>query len=212
MIMEEQELRKLWQESSNAKKINVDLNQLTMNLKIKVNQMDKRIKNRDTKEIAGCIIGIIFHVYLMIDLPYILPKIACMILVLWFGYVIFRLKQTSKTDDPDFLIPFKDQLKFKKTYLIKQMRLLDSVLYWYILPPFIANILFFFGLGMPEVIVWDSPFSDLFDFSLRAKIGATLFVALLYAYIYSQNKKAAKINYAPLIKEIDRLEKELEAE
>lgn len=208
--MEEKDLIKLWQEASTQKKINMDLNKLTMDLKNRVLQIDKKIKRRDTREIVGCLIGIVFHFYLMIELPYTLPKIACLLLIFWFGYVIFRLKQASQSHDDDFLIPLREQLKLKKAFLTKQMKLLNSVLYWYILPPFIANVIFFFGLGTPEVIVWDSPLSTLFDFSLRAKIGATVFVAVLYTWIYSQNKKAAKINYEPLIKEIDQIEKEFE--
>lgn len=72
---------------------------------------------------------------------------------------------------------------------------MNTVLYWYILPPFIGCVLFWAGKPMNK---W--------------MLGACILFALLVnVYILWLNKRAMKRNINPLIDQIDATLKELEA-
>ena len=112
--------------------------------------------------------------------------------------------------EPDVDLSFKEQLQNRKTYLKKQKKLLDTVLYWYVLPPFIFNIVMIFGVG--DVSGYDHWAVELLPDLLREKIMTTVFLLAFFGYVVWLNKQAAKKEYQPVIDEIERMQKQLEEE
>ena len=205
--MNEDELLQVWLNSSNKQQIKVNLPLLVAELRNKMEAIDRKIKARDQKEIVASILGMIAFLYLAYDIPFVWSKVACLLTVGWFGYVIYRLKATSQGKEPDAGLPLQAQLEARKLYLRNQARMLNKVLYWYVLPPFLINVIFFFGLGDPGV--WDSPLATFLPEDLVSKFIVLGFIFVLYAYITWMNRKAARTYYPPLIAEIEQTQREL---
>ncbi len=206
--MIEQELKAIWHKSSQIERIELDLTTLLIELKNKMDTTDRRIRRRDRREIIACYIGMLPFAFMAWEIPYPISKLACLLTIGWFAYVIYRLKKAGRNKEPDLSLPFKEQLESRKNYLKGQAQLLNSVLYWYVLPPFLINVLFFAGIGEPSDYNWTSFLAEWLPDGLRDKIVSLSFVAVFYAYIVWTNRKAARTYYPPLIRDIERIQEE----
>lgn len=212
--MFEQELRDIWKNSSEAEKIKFDLSQLILDLNKKMNQVEKNIQKRDRREIIASIIGILIASYLAYEVPFPISKLACLLSIGWFVYVIYKLRTSKKKTIPlDVTLPFRKQLENQKTNMQQQAQLLDTVLYWYVLPPFIVNVLFIMGWGDPAAIGWDHFLADIFRvMTLAAKLRTLAILALFYGLILWINKQAVKTKLKPIIQDLDQLIQKLDSE
>lgn len=208
--MEEHELKDIWAKSSGVTHIKFNASQLINELTKTMDRIDRKIKSRDTREIGVSIFGILLFGYMAYEIPFPLTKFACVLTQLWFMYVIYRLRATRRNEKPDLSLPFKEQLNQRKAYLMQQEYLLRSVLYWYILPPFICNVLFFAGIG--DTTPYDSFILNQLPESTSSKIGILIFTSIFYAYIVWMNRRAAKENFLPVIKDIEKLQGQLSRE
>lgn len=212
--MFEQELRDIWKNSSEAERIKFDLSQLIMDLNKKMNQIEKDIRKRDRREIIASIIGIIMAMYLAYVVPFPISKAASLLCAIWFGYVIYKLRSTKKSAIPvDLTLPFRRQLEDQKANIQQQAQLLDTVLYWYVLPPYLVNVLFILGWGDPTAIGWDHFLAGMFSsLTLSGKLIALGFLAVFYGFIVWLNKHAVKVRYKPIIQDLDKLIHQLDSE
>lgn len=212
--MFEQELRDIWKNSSEAERIKFDLSQLLVDLNKKMNQIEKDIKKRDRREIIASIIGIIMATYLAYVVPFPISKAACLLSITWFGYVIYKLRSTKNSAIPvDLTLPFRRQLEDQKANMQQQAQLLDTVLYWYVLPPYLVNVLFILGWGDPAAIGWDHFLAGIFSsLTLTGKLTLLAFLAVFYGFIVWLNKHAVKVRYKPIIQDLDKLIHQLDSE
>ncbi len=209
--MLEKELKDIWRNSSQAEQIKFDLSKLMIELNAKLHHIEKAIHKRDWIETAASSVGIIFFSYLAYEIPFLLSKTACLFGVFWFGYVIYRLWNVKKNGKSDFSQSFKEVLKSEKDHLLKQAHLLNTVLYWYVLPPFLLNTLFVIGLGDPAVYSWSNFLTDLLlPFSTMEKVGILVGLSFFYAFIVWMNKRAVKKEIDPLVAEIDKVQKQMD--
>jgi hypothetical protein len=187
--MFEQELRDIWKNSSEAERIKFDLSQLLVDLNKKMNQIEKDIKKRDRREIIASIIGIIMATYLAYVVPFPISKVACLLSITWFGYVIYKLRSTKNSAIPeDLTLPFRRQLEDQKANMQQQAQLLDTVLYWYVLPPYLVNVIFILGWGDPAAIGWDHFLAGIFSsLTLTGKLTVLAFFScILWLYCLAQ--------------------------
>lgn len=212
--MLEQELKEIWKNSSQAEKIKFETSRLLIDLNKKMNRFEKAIHYRDIREIFSSVLGILLFGYFTYEIPFVLTKAASFFGMIWFAYVIYRFRAAKKQKLPSNLsLTFREQLKNQKSNMIQQARLLDTVFYWYLLPPFIMNILFVIGLGDPKEYGWSNTIiNELLPIPLINKIVYLIFVAVLYAGILWLNKRAVKKDIKPVIKEIERVQRQLESE
>lgn len=211
--MLEQELKQIWKNSSQAEKIKFDISRLMMDLNGKLLSFEKKIRNRDLREIGAAILGILIFSYMAWVIPFVLTKLACVLTIFWLVYVIYRLRQVKKyKKDIEVSSSYIDQLKHQKEYFLKEAKLLDSVLYWYVLPPFLINVLFVSGLGSPVELGEGGRMFDFLPFDLGEKLRFLGLVAAFSVFVVWLNKKAVKKNFLPLISRIEDLEAELENE
>lgn len=208
--MIDHELKNIWDKSSQKERVKLDITKLLIELKNEMNNFDRKIKRRDRREIIACFIGMVGFGIMTIYIPFIVTKIACILTIGWFGYVIHRLRNVSRQAEPDVTLSFRDQLNQRKQYLQKQADLLRSVLYWYILPPFIINAIFLFGIG--DLSTWDSFFAEILPATFAEKLACLGFAGAIYAYILWMNRKAAKVNIQPLIDDIEKIQAQLDRE
>jgi len=209
--MLEQELKSIWKSSADADKIKFDLSRLMIDLKHKMDGLNKGIQNRDKREIAASIFGMLLFGYMATQIPFPITKAACIMTIGWFGYVIYRLRNAQKHKvTEDLSLSFKEQLVNQKKYMTHQGQLLDSVLYWYVLPPFILNVVFIMGLGDAAAYDWTPRFENILPETMNDKLRMLGFIALFNGFVVWLNKRAVKKQIKPAIQEIERVQLQLE--
>ena len=111
--------------------------------------------------------------------------------------MILRLRSTKKHKPTDFTETYIDYLYKTKDYLNAQKKLLDTVLYWYILPPFPGILMIVMGfMHIPEK---------------RKIIVLTLFLFVIIAILaLFLNKRAVKKEFNPRLEKIEELIKVME--
>ncbi len=211
--MLEQELKEIWQHSSEGEQIKFKMSKLMIDMEARVTRMERNIKNRDRREIIASLIGIPLFGYFAYEIPFLVTKIACVFAVLFFVYVIYKLKNAQKLRSSiDVASSFSEQLEAQRNYLKEQSKLLDNVLYWYVLPPFIMNIVFILGLGDPVQFDWNPMLLEYLPITPKEKLSTIIMLALFYGFIVLLNKSAVKINYKPVIQDIEQLQLQLKSE
>lgn len=211
--MVEQELKDLWRNSSQVEKIKFDLSRLLIDLNNKADKLDKVIRKRDIREIGASVLGAVLFVYFAYDIPFVITRIGCALTIAWFIYLVYKLRNNRQLKIPiDLTLPFKVQLDNQKQNMEQEARLLNTVLYWYVLPPFLANIVFIIGIGDPILSGWDSNLANYLPTNLEDKLRMIGFLALFNVFIVWLNKRAVRKTIKPIIEDIDRLQKQLESE
>ncbi len=210
--MTEQELKDIWMNSSQLEKIQVDLTRLIIELKNKLTSIEKVIRNRDIREIVAAFIGIPIFGYFAYAIPFPITRIASILTVLWSLYVVYRFRRIQKSRrNEDLTLPFAKQLENQHANMLEQRHFLDTVLYWYAGPPFILNTLFILGIGDPNQIGWTSDLVEHLPINDGSKITLIVGLAGFYAFVVWLNKRAVKKTLTPLIKDIERIQHQLEA-
>lgn len=191
--MKDQDLFIIWKSSQRLDEIKIDKDQLLKDLKVDLKKFDRKLFYRDLLESSVAILMIPIFVFAAIKAPFILTQIGASLLASWCVFVIYYLKK-NKTKIESENLSNKDYLLAKKDLLLKQYRLLDSILYWYLMPFILGMLLFVIGF-----------YDDFLSVALRcaAIIG-------LSTIIYFMNKKAAQVNILPKLNDVDELLKNLE--
>lgn len=218
--MLEQELKNIWNNSSQTAHISIETSQLLNELNAKMTNIEKVIRIRDIREIAASVIGILIFMYLLYEIPFPLTKIGCVLSILWFCYLIFKLKNNKKQKQPiDMDLSLSQQLDTQKANMLKEAKLLNTVLYWYVLPPFIANVLFIWGFGNPVEYNWfplvikklsNENMLHLLPISLKMKFIYLSGILLFNVFVVWINKRAASKDIKPIIEKIERIKNQFE--
>jgi hypothetical protein len=206
--MKDENLINIWKRSDFDVRFEFDKDSLVKELKTKVSTIDRNIKIRNFIEILVAVLFMPVFAYLLYEVPYYLFKLGCFTMLLWLFYLIYKLvsirKYKPKNQDQ---LSLKLNLNNQKIYLYKEIDLLNSVLYWYLLPPFIGQILMLLGLNFHRQVEWNNQFLlDFLPTHIISQIAYMIFLTLLYYWIYKKNKAAIEKDIRPIIKEIDQLE------
>lgn len=86
--MLEQELKDIWNNSSQSGQISIETKQLTEELSTKIKSIQKKIRSRDIREISASIIGILIFGYLLFEIPFPVTKVACGLAIAWAIFVV----------------------------------------------------------------------------------------------------------------------------
>jgi hypothetical protein len=208
--MLEEELKEIWRGSSRADQVKFDLSKLLIELNATMKQVEKNIRARDRRETVASLIGIPIFGYFAYAIPFPVTKIACILAIAIFCYIIYKLRSVRKQMPvPNMSLSFREQLAHQKEYMIKQKKLLDQVLYWYVLPPYLMNIVFIFGLGDPEAYNWSSNLIAYLPIAFIEKIRIIIFLTIFYGWIVWLNRRAARKAFPPVIAEIERVQQQL---
>lgn len=203
--MLEQELKNIWSGSSQSTQISIEANQLIEELNTRVNDMQKKIRSRDIREISASVIGIIIFAYLFYEIPFLITKLACILSIIWFVYVIFKFRKSKNQNTKiDLSFTMAEQLEQQKALMQRQANLLDSSAYWYAIPPFIINFIFIVGLGNPIEYSWTNRIAEnILPLSTNLKIGTLVGLTFFYAFIIWINKRVVAKDINPLLKSIN---------
>jgi Ca2+/Na+ antiporter len=194
--MIDEELKRIWQGASEEARIQFNQSRLLIEMEQKLKRFDDTIKHRNYMEIFVAILLIPVFTAIGYFTPYPISRLGAGLIILYCFLVIFKLLHTRRQKNKiDYTTTLKQQLITAKIYIEHEKRLLNTVLYWYLLPPFAGCILFWAGMPMNP---WMLGF-------------LILFAILVNGYIWWLNKRAVKTGMNPLIEQIDATLKELEA-
>ncbi len=193
------ELKKIWQSSPQGEKVKFEKSRLILELQSSMDTLHKKIKARDIGEYIGVLIVIPVFIYYAITIPFLLTKIASILIAIWACYVAFRLRQTKNAQPSEYDDNYLNYLEKNKQYLQKQKQLLDQIFWWYIAPFICFLTLFLVGLlEASQNTTW---------------IVMTLIIGIfLSIIIYLLNKKYAKQEFETRINKIEDLIKVMKEE
>lgn len=211
--MLDQELKNIWSNTPMTEEISINTNQLMNELNQKMIQINKNIKNRDLREYFGVVVGIITFGYVFFVVPLVILKVCCILFVLWFGLVVYKINKAKQHKEVSLTSSINEQLNEQKNILQAQVKLLKSVPYWYVLPPFLICVVFILGIDIPPDQGWDT--IKVFDFitvlSLIKLVAIILFV-FFFSFIIWINKRAVKKELNPILENIERIENSINQE
>lgn len=204
--MIEQELKDIWKNSSETKKIQFDMTQLFTNFKTGMESRERIVRIRDRREIFAAVIGILAFGYLAYHTPFLIAKTGAILLVASYIYYIFKLRSNRKSKHTqDLFLSIEEQLQHQKQFMLNQAALLGTVLYWMILPIFVSNMIFVWGVGDPSQYEIPSIVLEILPIKLSTKLVWSIFMTVFCIYVVWLNKRAVVVNWKPLIKQIDTL-------
>lgn len=186
--MKENDLKILWKSVSDFEMVNFDRDLINKEIKAQLNSFDRKIITRDVIEISVAILIIPVAIFIAYVLPNILIRTGAILMIPSILLIIYKILQVRKFKKPvDSLLNIRAYLETNLVYYKKQYELLDSVLYWYILPSMLCAILIITGLKLPTLK---------FFYALSITLGVAF-------VIYRLNKLTVIRKLDPLIKKIE---------
>lgn len=191
--MDNLDFKAIWQASDKKNLVKFEPDELSTEIVSKLNKFDKKTKRNVYTEILVALIMIPFFTYLVIVIPFVLSKIGAGIITASMLLIIFKMTSSLKKENKSIDLPMRDYLLNRKQHLLKQIKIIDTVLYWYILPPGIGVLLFIIGFKTSTLLL---------ILSLTISV-------VVYLAIYVINKQAVKKHFKPLLKELENCIDEL---
>jgi len=212
--MLEQELKEIWRNSSQEEKIKFDLSRLIIDLNDKTSSIEKNIRRRDNTDFVTAILSVPIFGYIAYVIPFPITKVGIILAMIGFIWGIIKRRNHKKNKLPIQLnLTFREQLKNQRINMLKEVRLLDTVLYWFIIPSFIPYAISIIGLGDPTEYGWSNTMlNQLLPISLSYKMANLIFAVAIFATILWTNKRIIRKTLKPLIKDIDKVMHQLEQE
>jgi CDP-diglyceride synthetase len=195
--MMEEELIKIWQSSPNQERVKFEKSRLIIDVQSSMDKLHRAIKFRDWREQVAVIIVVPFFIAAVFFVPHIISKITSVAIVAWAIYVAVRLRNAKKHKPGAYSENYHDYLLKTRDYLRIQKRLLDSVIYWYILPGMTLTMLFTLGLVSE---------SRNLSFLVKMAVGNVILAIVTY-YL---NKRAVQKEFVPRLAKVDELIKVME--
>jgi Ca2+/Na+ antiporter len=209
--MLEQELKNIWKNSSKTAQISIETDRLVEEFDTKMTYIQKKIRNRDVREICASVIGILIFSFFAYEIPFPITKFSCFLSILWFVYVIYKFRKSNQQNSSEKLsLSLKEQLAHKKQLLQQQEKLLYSAAYWYAGPSFITNFIFIIGLENPADYNWKNLLAENL-LPLTATDKTCILIGLAFFYLFSIwiNRRAARKDVQPILKNIEVIQQQL---
>lgn len=211
--MEEQELKHIWKRSSEKEEIKLDIEQLIKEFKKGMESRERIVRKRDLREIIGAILGAFAFIIIAAEFPFSIGTIGIIIIIVSLFYSVYKLRINRKRKhSQELFLSMNEQLMNQKQFMSNQARLLNTVLYWMMLPFFTGYMIFIWSIWNVEQYNLSPFLSFVYPENLKSKIVFTLVTAIYCSYIVWMNKKAVKVNWEPLIKQIDTILNNLKKE
>src|SRR4051812_18489406 len=188
--MNEDELKKLWQEQP-LREPAPSAAQLIAAMQNKTTLLRRCLDARDLRELWACaFVIIIFGVFYFTLYSTPISRLGDLIVIGSSIFIAWKLVHARRKTPPapagaTIVESLQAELKAVRT----QSRLLGSILWWYLLP---------LGIGI-LVCTWGSPGG------LAYNIAYTMFVIVLYAFIYRLNQRARARQLLPVEAQLESL-------
>jgi hypothetical protein len=200
MIMTENELVKIWQSSPNQERVKFEKSRLMIDVQSSLDRFHRFVKYRDLMDTIPAIVIIPAFVYYAFIGPFTLSRIASGFIALWAVGLIIRLRKAKKNKPDTMTGTYLEYLLRNRRFLTDQKHLMDTVLYWAVIPLIALVSLFFIGvfLGRPG-----PPIKRALALCGNVVLGIVVYLA---------NKWAVKKQIMPRLEKVDKLINVLENE
>ncbi|MEM9142361.1 MAG: hypothetical protein AAGA86_05190 [Bacteroidota bacterium] len=190
--MMEDELIKIWQASPQVEQVKFEKSRLMLELDSSLKRIRKSWKYMLIRETIAAVIGIAIFTHFVFTHPFTLARIGSGLTILAIVYIIVRLLTTDRQNANNYSEPYLNYLYKVRKVLEVQKKVLDNVVYWYVLPLYPGVILILLAfVHLKEKI-------NLILLAISSIIVMTIGVHLL-------NKWASKKYYKPRLQKIDEL-------
>ena len=191
--MMEDELIKIWQSSPIEEQIKFDKSRLMLEMQSSLSRFDRLVKYGILVEQAALIIAIPVFIFYIYFVPFVLSKIASILIVTWGIWYFIKLKEWKKKKPNNLTKSYLDYLYESRNYLILLKKWGDNAIFWYILPTILSVILFLFG--------------PLLEGKLNNKLIAIVFIVAIATGVvtYFWGKWIVKTQYVPRLKKVEEL-------
>ena len=195
--MIEDELINIWQSSASEERVKFEKSRLMIEVQNSLDRFNRAIKYRDLRETIAAFIVIPAFTYYIYLVPHTLSKIASGLIAVWSIILIIRLKQAKKNKPGSCSESYLEYLQKTKAHLLGQKGLLDTGLYWFILPFNAFMFLFLAGfVGVPG--------------KTNYIIGVVVASIVLGFILFYLNKRAVKKAIIPRLEKVEELIKAME--
>lgn len=187
--MNDQELKNLWQQQP-VSTPTVSAPQLVSAMQNKMSDLRRKLLARDARELFGCVVILVIFGLFFFNTQAPVSRLGDLIVMasaVFIGWRIIHARRSTPSAKPDATTV--ETLRAELHSVRTQSQLLQSVLWWYLLP---------IGTGV-LISVWGD------DNSLFFEIVFTLTIVLTYAYIYWINQWARKKQLVPAQAQLEAL-------
>ena len=188
----EDELVKIWQSSPNQERVKFEKSRLMLDVQNSIDRFDRMVRLRDLWETSSAALVVPIFGFIAYKFPYTLSQIGCVLIMLWAVYVVIRLRGARKHKPGAYTETYLDYLYKTREHLKSQRNLLDTILYWYLIPCHIGATLVLLGF-----------YNALGNLALLIK--GEIFGFMLGVAIYITNKQAVKKTLLPRLDKIEKL-------
>lgn len=192
--MNDKDFVSIWRSSTGSDLVKVEQRSLLHDLSSKMNKLDEKIRKRNIREYVIASLVIIAFCVIAYLVPYTLTKIASLLMIPYYLFYMYKIVNVRGQKSSNFSQPLKQFLISQKRYFRKEKELLDSILYWAIIP--LAFILILFYAGFPMDLpshIWTGGFSFIILFG-----------------VYWANKYVARKTFKPLLHSLEKLIREFD--
>lgn len=187
------EAQRIWQSQTIPEASTMSEDEMLQLVKRESSAFDRTIARRDRRElIAGAVVSILF-LPLLVSGPW-LSRIGVLVVFAAFASIYRRLAAARRVEASERVdLSLAELLESERTKVDGQIRLLESVVSWYIIPPTVGAMLIVIGVD-----------------GLRWSTAAyALFALVVSVVVYWLNRQAVRYDLRPRRSELDRLIHEL---
>jgi amino acid transporter len=192
--MLENELKNIWKNSSKEELVKFNKSKLILDLDSKLENFEKRMKNRDRKMLVWGILVTIGLTYLFFSDTELITGIICLTIIPYVILQFYLIKKVKQYKVDYYSLPLKEYLLKHQQYLIKERKLDENAFYWKILP------------GLPALTL--TIIVSMFGTELILNI---IFITIFFVIVFLFVKWRAKKRFDPLMKKVEETIAELDA-
>ncbi len=187
------EARHVWQSQTTAEAPKISEDEMLQLVKRESSAFDRTIARRDRRELIAGIVAAILFLPLLLGGPW-LSRAGVLVVLAAFVLIYRRLGAARRVEASERMdLSLAELLETERTKVSGQIRLLESVVSWYIIPPAVGAMLIVIGL---DGLSWFTA-------------GYTLFTLAIAVLVYWLNRLAVRHDLRPRRAQIDRLIREL---
>ena len=190
------EYREIWQRQEPGGDAGPLNEEALSEVKERSREYDRKLFWRDVREIGVAVLGAVFFGYVALTAGSPLMRIGAAVVVAAAAFIVWKLRRARRNGDAELAgRPVANRLRARIERVERQIRLLESVLWWYLAP---------LGIGVALMLVSDG-------WGLWTA-GELLLLVIVYGYIWHLNQRAVRRCHRPRRQELARLLHRLEEE
>lgn len=181
--------REAWQRQDAVSREEVDEDELLARVRERSEAFDRGIRRRDLLETVAAVAVAAFFGYEAVTATTGLARIGAVILVASAGFIVWWLRRARTAGPPASAdLSVADRLRAERQRMDVQIRLLETVAWWYLAPPAVGLALFIVGLRV----------------GTTATLASLALVIVTFTAVWYVNRRAVRRDLRPRRKELTR--------